>query len=297
MPAPRPRRARRRADAADPGGVRGKLEALQELVSGRATRRSRTCARLAARRCPSRAASSRRCATSRTRPAGAAPGVRGRAGVRAGEGIAAPAHPADRQEGAQRRGEPVGGRGREPRERHARPGDPQPQDRTGAAARAGEQLAHGHHPAPRHARGRLARHLRRRSHCPTASTGFRRAIREATHEPGAPVAAPALAVQPARGEGAAVDGGARRRRRGRQHRRHLPRRQRCQLGAVAGGHAGYFLVWRLCLYGATAYGWVWMRRRLLAREDQTRDRWAGAAPGCAARSPASSPSWRWKPAC
>jgi len=28
----------------------------------------------------------------------------------------------------------------------------------------------------------------------------------------------------------------------------------------------YFLVWRLCLYGATAYGWLWMRRRLLARE-------------------------------
>lgn len=32
--------------------------------------------------------------------------------------------------------------------------------------------------------------------------------------------------------------------------------------------AGCFLIWRLCLYGATAYGWVWMRRRLLAREDQ-----------------------------
>ena len=32
--------------------------------------------------------------------------------------------------------------------------------------------------------------------------------------------------------------------------------------------AGYFLVWRMCLYGATAYGWVWMRRRLLAREAQ-----------------------------
>ncbi|CEH48596.1 hypothetical protein Xdur_011895 [Xanthomonas citri pv. durantae] len=32
--------------------------------------------------------------------------------------------------------------------------------------------------------------------------------------------------------------------------------------------AGYFFIWRLCLYGATAYGWVWMRRRLLAREDQ-----------------------------
>ena len=30
--------------------------------------------------------------------------------------------------------------------------------------------------------------------------------------------------------------------------------------------SGYFLVWRLCLYGATAYGWMWMRRRLLARE-------------------------------
>ncbi|GAD24580.1 hypothetical protein [Acidovorax sp. MR-S7] len=30
--------------------------------------------------------------------------------------------------------------------------------------------------------------------------------------------------------------------------------------------AGYFLVWRLCLYGGTAYGWIWMRRRLLTRE-------------------------------
>jgi len=30
--------------------------------------------------------------------------------------------------------------------------------------------------------------------------------------------------------------------------------------------AGYFLVWRLCLYAATVYGWLWMRRRLLARE-------------------------------
>ncbi|MCG8277459.1 hypothetical protein [Stenotrophomonas sp. NLF4-10] len=44
------------------------------------------------------------------------------------------------------------------------------------------------------------------------------------------------------------------------------------IGSVAGwerwlaASAGYFLVWRLCLYGATAYGWVWMRRRLLARE-------------------------------
>ena len=44
------------------------------------------------------------------------------------------------------------------------------------------------------------------------------------------------------------------------------------VGSVAGWErwlaaaSGYFLVWRLCLYGATAYGWVWMRRRLLARE-------------------------------
>jgi hypothetical protein len=30
--------------------------------------------------------------------------------------------------------------------------------------------------------------------------------------------------------------------------------------------SGYFLFWRLCLYGATVYGWLWMRRRLLARE-------------------------------
>jgi hypothetical protein len=29
--------------------------------------------------------------------------------------------------------------------------------------------------------------------------------------------------------------------------------------------AGYFLAWRLCLYGATVYGWIWMRRRLRAR--------------------------------
>lgn len=46
------------------------------------------------------------------------------------------------------------------------------------------------------------------------------------------------------------------------------------VGSVAGWErwlsaaAGYLLVWRLCLYGATAYGWAWMRRRLLSREDQ-----------------------------
>ncbi|MGI0808466.1 hypothetical protein ACRCPG_07395 [Pseudomonas aeruginosa] len=48
-----------------------------------------------------------------------------------------------------------------------------------------------------------------------------------------------------------------------------------RLGSVAGWErwlaaaSGYFLVWRLCVYAATAYGWFWMRRRVLAREDQT----------------------------
>jgi hypothetical protein len=30
--------------------------------------------------------------------------------------------------------------------------------------------------------------------------------------------------------------------------------------------SGFFLLWRLCLYSATVYGWLWMRRRLLSRE-------------------------------
>ena len=38
-------------------------------------------------------------------------------------------------------------------------------------------------------------------------------------------------------------------------------------------HAGYFLVWRLCLYMATGYGWWWMRRRLLQREPSPDARW------------------------
>lgn len=44
------------------------------------------------------------------------------------------------------------------------------------------------------------------------------------------------------------------------------------MGSIAGWEqwlaeaSGFFLLWRLCLYGATAYGWVWMRRRLLARQ-------------------------------
>ena len=50
------------------------------------------------------------------------------------------------------------------------------------------------------------------------------------------------------------------------------------VGSVAGWErwlaaaSGYFFVWRLCLYGATVYGWVWMRRRLLAREEDAQAR-------------------------
>lgn len=31
-------------------------------------------------------------------------------------------------------------------------------------------------------------------------------------------------------------------------------------------HTGYFRVWRVCLYAATGYGWLCVRRRLLQRE-------------------------------
>jgi hypothetical protein len=34
-------------------------------------------------------------------------------------------------------------------------------------------------------------------------------------------------------------------------------------------HADHFLVWRLFLYAATAYGWWWMRGRLRQREPGT----------------------------
>ena len=36
-------------------------------------------------------------------------------------------------------------------------------------------------------------------------------------------------------------------------------------------YAGYFLAWRLCLYGATIYGWLRMRRRLY-RDAEARQR-------------------------
>ncbi|MCW2478056.1 hypothetical protein [Candidatus Symbiopectobacterium sp. NZEC135] len=33
--------------------------------------------------------------------------------------------------------------------------------------------------------------------------------------------------------------------------------------------ANYFLLWRLCLYGATVYGWLWMRCRLFLHDTST----------------------------
>ncbi|MBA4243684.1 MAG: hypothetical protein C0452_07185 [Pseudomonas sp.] len=37
-------------------------------------------------------------------------------------------------------------------------------------------------------------------------------------------------------------------------------------------HTGHFLAWRLLLYTGTAWGWLWMRRRVLAREPGARQR-------------------------
>jgi hypothetical protein len=37
-------------------------------------------------------------------------------------------------------------------------------------------------------------------------------------------------------------------------------------------HTNHFLAWRLLLYAGTAWGWLWMRRRVLAREPGARQR-------------------------
>ncbi|MGU1062186.1 hypothetical protein ACSEPQ_04840 [Pseudomonas aeruginosa] len=37
-------------------------------------------------------------------------------------------------------------------------------------------------------------------------------------------------------------------------------------------HTGHFLAWRLLLYAGTAWGWMWMRRRVLVREPGARQR-------------------------
>ncbi len=72
------------------------------------------------------------------------------------------------------------------------------------------------------------------------------------------------------------------------------------VGSVAGwerwlaASAGYFLVWGGCactarrsMAGSGCAAGCWPARKTRKRGDA----W------CAARSPASSPSWRWKPAC
>ena len=44
------------------------------------------------------------------------------------------------------------------------------------------------------------------------------------------------------------------------------------VGSVGGwngwleSHRGLFFAWRLCVYGVTAWGWWWMRRRVRERE-------------------------------
>ncbi|KYO75156.1 hypothetical protein OGV25_21320 [Pseudomonas sp. P1B16] len=37
-------------------------------------------------------------------------------------------------------------------------------------------------------------------------------------------------------------------------------------------HTNHFLAWRLMLYAGTVWGWLWMRRRVLAREPSARQR-------------------------
>lgn len=37
-------------------------------------------------------------------------------------------------------------------------------------------------------------------------------------------------------------------------------------------HTNHFLAWRLLLYAGTAWGWLWMRRRVLTREPVARQR-------------------------
>ena len=140
-----------------------------------------------------------------------------------------------------------------------------------------EQLAHGHHPAPQDARAACARHLRRRPGArPPRSVA---AGQPGRHAMNAAWLRPA-GFQPARGKGAVLavviiaprpwapissastSSAA------------LPAGERWLAAS-----AGYFLVWRLCLYGATVHGWVWMRRRLLARMRKTRkrgDAWCAA---------------------
>jgi len=36
--------------------------------------------------------------------------------------------------------------------------------------------------------------------------------------------------------------------------------------------ASLFLIWRLLLYAATVYGWMWMRKRVLRREPKAKDK-------------------------
>ncbi len=94
--------ARRRADAADPGGIRNEAGSPAGTDLGHAHHDVREPAHSRQHVGPSRAASSRRCATSRTRTCWRVVWHRRSRCRGTGEGLAAPADPADRQEGTQR---------------------------------------------------------------------------------------------------------------------------------------------------------------------------------------------------
>ena len=182
--------ARRRADAADPGGVRSQAGSLagtgfrraqhhlRELARGRSTSLPITRGVIEALRDePDQDLLARRLASEV-----ALSSVLEKA-------LLLQRTLLTRQERAQRGSQRVGSRGREPRERHARPGDPQPQDRTncGASWRTTRRWPS----SSAMARARQARAASMRAiRCPTASTSCRRAIREAGHERGAHGLAP-----------------------------------------------------------------------------------------------------------
>lgn len=87
------------------------------------------------------------------------------------------------------------------------------------------------------------------------------------------MAALSLAFKSEDGTCAAMDHGPAHFGVGSQRGRYLSRGQRRRLAALDGYCFWILLVWRLALYAATARGWLWMRRRLLAREPDSEARY------------------------
>ena len=88
-------------------------------------------------------------------------------------------------------------------------------------------------------------------------------------------------------------GGHHRRGRGRQLSSASTRRQRCRAGAVAGCQRGLLPGVAAVPCTATVYGWVWMRRRLLACEEDAQARRRLVRSEIAGVVAIG----RWKPAC